>query len=67
VLPNSGGARDQQAGELTRLSWIYAIWHSVYLWEHRGQVDDAKWVGNHPGEWDIVQDIWEFEKDDGIS
>jgi hypothetical protein len=61
ALPEPGGTRDQQPGELARLTALYNIWRALWLYEHRGGMDFAKWVENHPSEWEIVQDVMEME------
>ena len=60
-LPLAGGLDDQEPGELDRLRRLWNIFRAEWLWRHKGDMNPAEWVTRYPSEWEIVQDVMEWE------
>jgi len=52
TLPETGGLRDQQAGELYRMATAENVYEAVRAW--RRSTNWAQWAKENPDEWEIV-------------
>jgi hypothetical protein len=60
VLPESGGLRDQRAGELERMKTAYRVWATMKSWKETDAKDADAWREKYPEGWQIILMVQEL-------
>lgn len=56
-MPDSGGLRDQRAGEITRITTVLNVWEAWRAWMKRKGGDELEFKNKNPEWFDIVMKV----------